>query len=646
LILPLLRGDVELPSGYLRGIRTKARSAGVVPRSLAAAALYRQGRYGDIAALYEGTAPSATAASSWDGLLPHMARLRTGDGAADVDAAEKIRVFLFGTAPGQDLTWAAEEIRRSLPDLLGEPEEAALKGRIATARSSFNTGLSLFQVVLEAQPGLFQRYPALVTDLGRCFQFTDSGDEGIDLFLAWEQAAPSAALRYQFLYFAGRIARARGDYDRGRDLFTQALVFAPDDLQEDACVWYIMDAALRDPATDPVTLLTIWSPRWNDPPYFDDVLDWAACSLAVSGQWRRFPDALAVLRNVASRASIAKYAYISGRVIALGLVPAGGSPGGRAGEAAQWEAAQPWFRLAYEVGEGALYYRALSAYFLGEPFLDLLYDEPVLPGGSRTREGPESSRAADYPRFQEMEFLLGFFDAGIPGLAQPWIETMAEELSIGELRVLAEAMEAAGDYAGQIRLVSAYMDRDDYEITRRDLELLSPRPFLEPVEEEARRAGLAPELLYGLVRTESAFQAEIVSWAGAVGLTQLMPATAADMAGRIRARGGPNYTGGIDLLNPEINLHIGAYYLAYLRDLIENPLLSILAYNGGMNRVRRWYREAAENFVPTLPGDLFLETVELAETRNYGRKVVSATLLYGYLYYDVKADTFLADICR
>jgi soluble lytic murein transglycosylase len=60
-----------------------------------------------------------------------------------------------------------------------------------------------------------------------------------------------------------------------------------------------------------------------------------------------------------------------------------------------------------------------------------------------------------------------------------------------------------------------------------------------------------------------------------------------------------------------------------------------------MNRIRRWYR-ARE----TLPGDLFLETVGLSETREYGRRVLSSAVLYGYLYYDMKGDSFLADMCR
>jgi soluble lytic murein transglycosylase len=126
-----------------------------------------------------------------------------------------------------------------------------------------------------------------------------------------------------------------------------------------------------------------------------------------------------------------------------------------------------------------------------------------------------------------------------------------------------------------------------------------------------------------------------------VGLTQLMPATAADMAGRIRARGGPDYTEKAppDLTDPEINVHIGAVYLSYLGGRLESPFLALLAYNGGMNRVRRW-----RSGEPDLPGDLFLETIEYAETREYGRKVLAAALVYGYLYYDLKMGPFFSDM--
>jgi soluble lytic murein transglycosylase len=228
-----------------------------------------------------------------------------------------------------------------------------------------------------------------------------------------------------------------------------------------------------------------------------------------------------------------------------------------------------------------------------------------------------------------MRFLLGFFENDAAQFAPQYIRAEESGLSSGELCRLAEALGAAGQYQESIRLVSLYAGRNDYQIKRQDLELLYPRPFREPVERYAEELGIKPSLLYGLIRTESAFNSDIVSRAGAVGLTQLMPATAREMAARIHRRGGPDYI--VEdfpshLHDPAVNIHIGASYLAYLNERMEDPLLALLAYNGGMGRVRRWYRTA------NLPPDLFLETVEYSETRNYGRSVIGAAAMYEALY--------------
>jgi soluble lytic murein transglycosylase len=189
-----------------------------------------------------------------------------------------------------------------------------------------------------------------------------------------------------------------------------------------------------------------------------------------------------------------------------------------------------------------------------------------------------------------------------------------------------------------MRVVSKYTERDGYKTTKQDMELWYPRPFVDLVEQYAKETGIEPALLFALIRTESAFNSNIVSRAGAVGLTQLMPATAEEMAGRIRRQGGPDYTGsGLNLQDPAANIHIGAAYLAYLNDRMGDPLLALLAYNGCMNRVRRWRTLAARyagGAAPeNLPPDLFLETVEFAETRNYGRGVMAAAAIYRDLYY-------------
>jgi soluble lytic murein transglycosylase len=221
---------------------------------------------------------------------------------------------------------------------------------------------------------------------------------------------------------------------------------------------------------------------------------------------------------------------------------------------------------------------------------------------------------------------------------------MERGLSSEELRRLAAALGAAGQYQESLRLVSVYSKRKDHHITRQDLELSFPRPFRELVEQYAGETGIDPAVLFALIRTESAFDPIAVSRAGAVGLTQLMPATAEEVAARIRRQGGPDYfhidngedddanTDGnpvLDLRDPAINIHIGASYLAYLNDRMGDPLLALLAYNGGMNRVRRWRNTTPGN----LPVDLFAETVEYAETRNYGRSVLAAAAMYRELYY-------------
>jgi soluble lytic murein transglycosylase len=666
----LLEGNVDPESVLKKLSNPKTPKPGIDPsggfldgeRSLRAAAYYTLGRYGEALGEIHGVPEAGR--SSWEKALSFLAELglkkKSGEpGAAEEGdsrfpftedpAKDKALAFFFGEVPREEAVWALGEIRRGKPGFFTQREDSILEARLATARGAFGEGLGRFRTILPEGPAVFLRYPGLINDLGRCFQFTQSGAEGIDLFLKWENALRTGAgpespaglpdgdipaLRYRLLYFAGRIARQRGDYSRSREIFSRALEFAPDKIQEDACIWYVLDTALAEEVSGIVPLVVSYIPRWNDDAYFSDILDRLAYRLASEKQWESFPEILARIEEGKDRVSTAKYAYIAGRSIALGYAPGGGRK------------AADFFRLAYQAGEGALYYRALAAFFLGEAFLDL-------PGSSGEAAGASSGasrgktvsagKAVAFPHPQEMAFLLGFFDARVPRQALPYLEKLRDRLSIPELRRIGEAMEEAGLYADLIRHVGAYMSRDTYELERRDLELSHPRPFREPVEERGGAAGFPPGLLWALVRTESAFQAEIISRAGAVGLTQLMPSTAWEMAGRIKRQGGPDYTGEgePDLLNPETNLYIGAFYLDYLRGRLEHPLLNILAYNGGMNRVRRWYEASG-----SLPGDLFLETIEYRETREYGRKVVSAAVAYGFLYYRVNPEEFIADICK
>jgi len=125
-------------------------------------------------------------------------------------------------------------------------------------------------------------------------------------------------------------------------------------------------------------------------------------------------------------------------------------------------------------------------------------------------------------------------------------------------------------------------------------------PFRDEILSAARNSNLHPWLLASLVRAESAFDPLAVSRAGAKGLTQLMPAAAADH--RVT-----------DVFDPEQNLRGGADHLRSLLDRFKELPLALAAYNAGATTVERYegippYRETRgyvrrilEGFCPAAP---------------------------------------------
>ena len=88
------------------------------------------------------------------------------------------------------------------------------------------------------------------------------------------------------------------------------------------------------------------------------------------------------------------------------------------------------------------------------------------------------------------------------------------------------------------------------------------------------------------------------------------------------------------LTDPKKNIRSGAYYLAERTRRSDNRIMpACFAYNAGISRVRGWQKKAQG-----LPEDLFLESLEYAETRDYGRKLLSAAAVYGALYYEEEPE--------
>lgn len=141
-----------------------------------------------------------------------------------------------------------------------------------------------------------------------------------------------------------------------------------------------------------------------------------------------------------------------------------------------------------------------------------------------------------------------------------------------------------------------------------------------------------PRLYHALVREESNFNKDIVSFAGAVGLGQLMPATAAQVAGWLGRPVG-------DLRDPANNLEMGAaYFDRVLSEEGGSPFLALAAYNAGGGRVDQWIERFGN-----VPTDEFVERIPFKETRDYVKRVTGTWQTMHYQFDEGAAFPDLRD---
>lgn len=634
LMLPVLRGSEEFAAAILNILKTGDSDDDTA--ALKNACLYRLNQL--------------TGAGNSKNLSPWNTVIRIASDARNIDgrtAAQDILLHgdalsFFMTNPAeQPWLWVRGELAGLGYDSFSPAEEAAISARAAAAASRYDSGLDYFETFLsEDNPDLagiklFLQYPELVRDLGRVCQYAPNrGKEGAGLFTFLEekvnadQAAAGPALEYLLQYYMGRIYRQQGQPEISNSAFAKALEYAPDAAQADACIWYILTDALNENPQSAIPQFEKYIPLMNSPVYFDDVLDRLCQYLVSKRNWETLDKIYSLLAELKTGGTaIAQYAWILGRAAEENYY-SGDSGGGNSSGSGNNNSndSTDYYQLIYNNKNSSLYYRAMSG-----ARLDLNLVPDVLPeANTKIKPRPEA------------EFLLGFTDYGAVNLALPYIREYENSLSIPELRLLAQALAKSGRTDQSLNLISRYMEREDFEPTRQDFILYYPRPFNDLIEKYADLAGINPAMLFALVRTESFFMPGAVSRSGAVGLTQLMPDTAADMAARIARRPGQQdyrTENGIDLKNPETNIHIGSFYLNYLIETMGSPVSAIIAYNGGMGRARRWQAAGKE-----LPEDLLLETVDIQETREFGRRVTAAAAVYGYLYYGLNMGEVIADI--
>ena len=204
--------------------------------------------------------------------------------------------------------------------------------------------------------------------------------------------------------------------------------------------------------------------------------------------------------------------------------------------------------------------------------------------------------------------------AALAGTSHPdlWLARAEVAAEQGDLPLSVEFARTA--YPG-------YLHAEIDQAPRRAWELLFPLEHWDHIKSEAARRKLDPYLIAGLIRQESRFDRDAVSSAGALGLMQLMPATARGLARNRRLSSE-------SILTPELNIRLGVQHLAGLfRRFKGEHDKAIAAYNGGGTRVARWLRELPAHDPPA-----FVESIPFTQTREFVYIVSRNHIFYRDLY--------------
>jgi soluble lytic murein transglycosylase len=190
-----------------------------------------------------------------------------------------------------------------------------------------------------------------------------------------------------------------------------------------------------------------------------------------------------------------------------------------------------------------------------------------------------------------------------------------------QFRPLARALMLVAEQGGLADLAMQYADMLAAADGRPRESMRFPIPHLRPTG----GFRMDPAMMYGLARTESNFDADLVSSAGARGLLQIMPDTASFIVGTSISREFSSL-----LRDPAINLDLGQRYVAYLagHEAVNGDLIRLLAaYNAGPTNFTRWSQQIRDNGDPLL----FIEAIPLDETRAHVPRVLTYTWIYAAL---------------
>lgn len=520
--------------------------------------------------------------------------------APDSEARRDLDLLLanFMVAEG-NVEDALSRLIRYYPQLKSNTQYLMLLGRAAARSGEYQTAVGAFERAYELDPKSKKGREALYQAAYMSYQFQDY-DGAVRKFQQFAKANPKSGLAKDAEWHLAWLQYLRGDYKGALEKFAQVAAAAKgkrrknDSLQERLMYWTAM-AHIRLNQTDEARVT------------FQQIIAKNAYSYyGLAAQARLEP-----MTN--------KLADKGARVPATDVS-----------------------KSATTKSKDAEAIAAAAAEEEKESEEDIADDEeaPVNAAGEGPEdEGLQLSDFKDPAMRARIDVATKLIQLGLPDLArwELW-EVERHTRNSQYLRQLISAYEGIGSYnrSAAIAELSFGKERDagGIEGARALWTSAYPQAYRKSVEKFAKEYNVPNEWVWAIMRTESMYKTDVISPVGAKGLMQLMQYTARNLT-KLRGEVGDT----IELLNPDVNIRLGAQYLGRLYAKFKGQLpLVAAAYNAGPHRVEGWLVNFGQ-----LETDEFVEHIPFLETRNYVKKVVRYHTFYRRLYAgDPKSVDFLA----
>lgn len=219
-----------------------------------------------------------------------------------------------------------------------------------------------------------------------------------------------------------------------------------------------------------------------------------------------------------------------------------------------------------------------------------------------------------------------------------WILEAQQELSLiplpattQGLRKWVQILSRSYQHQASIVVLNQLSDQDDSFRAAAVMDSVFPKTYSQWITEESARYNYDPDLLRGLIRQESAFSLRALSTSSAMGLMQMIPPTADEIARKLKMKVQIPQ----DMYRPDINIPMGSFYVSdMLQQFSQNVPMALGAYNAGPHRLKAWLELRPEVFAlrerhSGEPQDeIWFDELPWSETSFYIKAILRNVIMY------------------